>query len=152
MRWCQCRNPPLPHNAWQRGQADGARIPNLPFFYLVYRAWSHWRAISGGKHVQWLVENKLLRLSPSDALDRLYTPAAAGTEPSAREEMLLTQRQVRALSETLGIPALELELERAAWQVERALRKDHARGEQHIGQADGREARRAPAQDKEKKP
>ncbi|UKZ60270.1 uncharacterized protein TrAtP1_001552 [Trichoderma atroviride] len=39
-------------------------IPNIPFFYLVYRAWSHWRAINGGKHVQWLIQNKLIQLSP----------------------------------------------------------------------------------------
>ena len=27
---------------------DPAVVPNLPFFYLVYRAWSHWK----GKHKQ----------------------------------------------------------------------------------------------------
>lgn len=115
----------------------GARIPNLPFFYLVYRAWSHWKAVSGGKHVQWLVENKLLHLSPSAALDRLYTKAAVAEE-SGKEEMLLTQQQVRALSETLDIPALEIELERAIWQVDKAL---------HEHQAERDEARA-----KEKKP
>lgn len=25
---------------------EGARIPNLPFFYLVFRAWSHWKGES----------------------------------------------------------------------------------------------------------
>ncbi|ODA76377.1 hypothetical protein RJ55_08223 [Drechmeria coniospora] len=108
-------------------------IPNLPFFYLVYRAWSHWRAVAGGKHVQWLVENKLLRPSPSAMLDRLYAPKVTASsppaEPSGKEELLLSQEQIRDFSDTLAVPALELELERAVWQVERALKEgDQDRG------------------------
>ncbi|OAQ97878.1 hypothetical protein LLEC1_04538 [Akanthomyces lecanii] len=44
-------------------------IPNLPFFYLVYRAFSNWRAIAGGKHIQWLVANKLLIRTCTDRLE-----------------------------------------------------------------------------------
>lgn len=109
-------------------------IPNLPFFYLVFRAWSHWRAIAGGKHIQWLIEHKLLQPSPSETLDRLYgcregQPAlppvsVAGEEEGAKEEMLLTEEQARGFSETLEMPALALELERAIWQVGEAIEKD----------------------------
>ncbi|PHH88522.1 hypothetical protein CDD83_7429 [Cordyceps sp. RAO-2017] len=114
-------------------------IPNLPFFYLVYRAWSHWRAIAGGRHVQWLVENKLLLPSPSKTLDQLYGPdapgtAAAGEDPTAPETMLLTRKQVRAFSNALDLPPLEIELERAIWQVERAL------SEQRPPAGDGQES------------
>ncbi|KAI6785426.1 uncharacterized protein J7T54_007068 [Emericellopsis cladophorae] len=80
-------------------------IPNLPFFYLVYRAWSHWRAILGGKHVKWLIDKQLLQTAPSSALDTLYSD------------------QVKQFTETLGIPALTVELERAIWQVETDIRK-----------------------------
>ncbi|QPG94927.1 hypothetical protein C2857_007343 [Epichloe festucae Fl1] len=112
-------------------------IPNLPFFYLVYRAWSHWRAIAGGKHIQWLVDKKLLRPTASTALDTLYSQAStplpqtqahknpgsgSGSEP--KELLLLTQAQVRTCSEKLNLPALEIELERAIWQVEQAIEKD----------------------------
>ena len=104
------------------------RIPNLPFFYLVYRAWSHWKAISGGKHVQWLVENKLLLPSPSKVLDQLYSKAAPSpaSELAHKEQLLLTQGQVRNFSETLDVPALEIELERAIWQVEKALQEEQS--------------------------
>ncbi|EGU81445.1 hypothetical protein FOPG_05285 [Fusarium oxysporum f. sp. conglutinans race 2 54008] len=97
-------------------------IPNLPFFYLVYRAWSHGRAISGGKHLQWLLENKLLRLAPSEKLDRLYAlHAPPAEEPDNKERTLLTQKEVQTFSDTLDMPALEVELERAIWQVEQAV-------------------------------
>lgn len=98
------------------------RIPNLPFFYLVYRAWSHWRALAGGKHVQWLVDNKLLLPSPSETLNKLYKQDGPPTdEGSTAEQMLLTQKQVRNFSQTLDVPALEIELERATWQVAKAI-------------------------------
>lgn len=109
-------------------------IPNLPFFYLVFRAWSHWRAIAGGKHIQWLIDQKLLQPSPSETLDKLYgckegqqalpPTTVAGGEEGAKEKMLLTEKQARGFSETLEMPALALELERAIWQVEEAIKKD----------------------------
>ncbi|OPB38322.1 hypothetical protein A0O28_0014270 [Trichoderma guizhouense] len=101
-------------------------VPNLPFFYLVYRAWSHWRAINGGKHVQWLLQNNLLHLAPSKELDQLYTKdgQAPADEPAGKEQMLITQKQIQDFSETLDLPAVEIELERAIWQVERALGKE----------------------------
>jgi hypothetical protein len=112
-------------------------IPNLPFFYLVFRAWSHWRAIAGGKHIQWLSEHKLLQPSPSDTLDKLYgakssqasLPLIASEEEGAKEQMLLTEEQARAFSEKLQMPALALELERAIWQVGEAIQKDEKNAE-----------------------
>ena len=105
---------------------QSARIPNLPFFYLVYRAWSHWRALSGGRHVQWLVENKLVQIAPSEELDKLYeNPTrdefADGKED--KEKMLIKYADAPKISRALEIPELELELERAVWQVETALEK-----------------------------
>ncbi|KAK1256152.1 hypothetical protein MKX07_008411 [Trichoderma sp. CBMAI-0711] len=110
-------------------------VPNIPFFYLVYRAWSHWRAINGGKHIQWLLQNKLLQLAPSKELDQLYTRDGQDPdfEPSGKEQMLVTQKQIRDFSATLDLPAVEIELERAIWQVERALGKDE---EQQAQQAE----------------
>ncbi|KAL7899357.1 mitochondrial K+-H+ exchange-related domain-containing protein [Trichoderma sp. SZMC 28014] len=112
-------------------------IPNIPFFYLVYRAWSHWRAINGGKHVQWLIQNKLVQLSPSKALDQLYTKEGQAPieELSGKEEMLITQKQIRDFSETLNLPTVEIELERAIWQVERALEKGEQEQQQQTGKS-----------------
>ncbi|KAJ3479725.1 hypothetical protein NLG97_g8248 [Lecanicillium saksenae] len=101
-------------------------IPNLPFFYLVYRAFSNWRAIAGGKHIQWLIENKLLVPSPSKALDLVYaqSPAIKNEAAEAKEEMLLTHSQIRTCTDALEVPELETELDRAVWQIEEEFKKD----------------------------
>ncbi|PHH75404.1 hypothetical protein CDD82_4458 [Ophiocordyceps australis] len=112
-------------------------IPNLPFFYLVYRAWSHWRAILGGKQIRSLVDNKLVELWPSSLLDQLYqkTWSCHGDRVGAedKEEMLLTQPQVREFCETLDVAALEIELERAIWQVEKLLQDEKPSREAKAG-------------------
>lgn len=128
------------------------RIPNLPFFYLVYRAWSHWRALSGGKHIQFLLKNNLIALTPSPVVDAVYaeqkdplpsTPepttdaeaeplvkpnpssAAASQNPDG-ETMLLSQVNGTKMTQALDLPQLETELERAIWQVETAIKKRSA--------------------------
>ncbi|KAI1264224.1 mitochondrial K+-H+ exchange-related-domain-containing protein [Xylariaceae sp. FL1019] len=121
-------------------------IPNLPFFYLLYRAWSHYRAFAGGRHIQWLVSNNFLTLEPSSTLDTVYpnrlpspTPvqptskSSSGPNPSdqtekpspVEEKMLLTQASGRQLVKALDIPELEIEIERAIWQVETDIQKQH---------------------------
>jgi hypothetical protein len=47
-------------------------IPNLPFFYLAYRAFSHWRALEGAKHLSFLAKNGLFQPVESAALDAVY--------------------------------------------------------------------------------
>ncbi|KAH7328296.1 mitochondrial K+-H+ exchange-related-domain-containing protein [Stachybotrys elegans] len=101
-------------------------VPNIPFFYLVYRAWSHWRAISGGKHIRWLLDNNLVLQSPSKSLDAAYTnkSSVAELETDGPERMLITEKHIPGLARQLDIPALHIELERAVWQVEQSLKKD----------------------------
>ncbi|KAI2623490.1 mitochondrial K+-H+ exchange-related-domain-containing protein [Hypomontagnella submonticulosa] len=120
-------------------------IPNLPFFYLVYRAWSHWRALAGGKHIQFLCQRNLLSLAPSPVLDSIYSrllppdftpkepitntekansPASKSSKGAEEETMLLSQKNGRELVKVLEIPELEVEVERAIWQVETAIQKE----------------------------
>ncbi|MCJ1404290.1 hypothetical protein MMC11_007515 [Xylographa trunciseda] len=47
-------------------------LPNIPFFYLVWRAWSHWRAFSGSKHIEYLLQQGLIKSAPLGPLSRLY--------------------------------------------------------------------------------
>jgi len=122
-------------------------IPNIPFFYLVYRAWSHWRALGGGKHIQFLLQNKLLTLTPSPILDEVYArqkqPLPSSAEPTTEadadrvvghnasgspegETMLLSQANGKKMTQALDLPQLEVELERAIWQVETAIKKQSA--------------------------
>ncbi|KAK8090925.1 hypothetical protein PG994_000430 [Apiospora phragmitis] len=115
-------------------------IPNLPFFYLVYRAWSHWRAMAGGKHIQFLLSNNLLALTPSPILNKIYPSvlprSSEGAEKSTqhpstsepplaeKEAMLLSRTNEQALAKALNVPELEVEVERAMWQVQHAIQKE----------------------------
>ena len=110
-------------------------IPNIPFFYLAFRAWSHWRALAGGKHVQHLLQNSELVYRPSPILDAIYGDAKKSpfaseklAQAAAPEERLLISHPEgsKAVARAFDSPALELELERAIWQVESALNKEKA--------------------------
>ncbi|UZJ57176.1 hypothetical protein CBS101457_006496 [Exobasidium rhododendri] len=57
-------------------------VPNLPFFYLVWRAWSHWRAYSSSHYLSELIKQGRLQPTPSQDLDRILTMEA----PSASKE------------------------------------------------------------------
>ncbi|KAI9840647.1 MAG: hypothetical protein M1838_003958 [Thelocarpon superellum] len=119
-------------------------IPNLPFFYLVYRAWSHWRALSGSKHLEFLLDKNLLQSSPSLALDTIYAtknvPLLAATstahedtaradddDPTSKAEkdtILLQPSDAKLIADRLSVPELVVELERAVHQVQAALSQD----------------------------
>lgn len=116
-------------------------IPNFPFFYLAYRAWSHWRAIAGGSHLEFLRQNKLLRLAPSKDLDHIYhplnptpgkplehpltdtNPLKSESDLDEGEEVILSHDNGREIAEFLELPELRVEMERAIWQVEQARKR-----------------------------
>lgn len=117
------------------------RIPNIPFFYLVFRAWSHWRALSGSKHIEFLLDNKLIKSQPSPILNQLYStgkhpfykPVASTIQQfpsssaqsqagiSESETIILKKSDGELIAEALKVPELEMELARAVWQVEKSL-------------------------------
>lgn len=124
-------------------------IPNLPFFYLVYRAWSHYRALAGSKHIQYLLKENLIVPNPSPILDTLYSagimkatrgsitlnPREANAEPGETskllddapmepEVLLLGEGDSARIAQALEMPELRAELDRAIWQVKKALGKD----------------------------
>ncbi|CAH0048698.1 unnamed protein product, partial [Clonostachys solani] len=74
------------------------------------------------------------RDKPSETLDHLYIKDGPTINESldVKEQILLTQRQVRNFSDTLNIPELEVELERAIWQVEQALQKGEEAAKVHV--------------------
>lgn len=120
------------------------RVPNIPGFYLLFRAWSHYRAWYGAQHLQFIVENKLYTAKPSTKLDELYTrintPANSSDSPSAssivakiheriangeEDVLVLTKDGGKEIAEALGVGELGIELERAVEQVEKiVLKKD----------------------------
>jgi len=108
-------------------------IPNLPFFYLVFRAWSHWRALSGSKHIEFLLDKKLITPQPSKILDELYSSGkrpfdtrsvssrASQDSTTGEDSMVLHKSDGKRIAQALEIPELDIELDRAVWQVEKAL-------------------------------
>ncbi|KAJ5576982.1 hypothetical protein N7535_003908 [Penicillium sp. DV-2018c] len=109
-------------------------VPNIPFFYLAYRGWSHWRALNGSKHLQHLVENDLLSPISLPELEQLYAKRASNTledtfadtpysevaeniEQSREDRLLLKMSDAKKLAAMLEAPELALEAERAIIQV-----------------------------------
>ncbi|KAJ9243929.1 hypothetical protein DTO169E5_2271 [Paecilomyces variotii] len=119
-------------------------VPNIPFFYLAYRGWSHWRALSGSKHLQFLVENNLLNPIPSPEIERVYEGAVATfgaktdlektTSSTASveeieekdEKILLNLCDGKELAKILNAPELVVEVERAVTQISKKLKQEHA--------------------------
>ena len=91
------------------------------------------------------MENQLTRLSPSPALRDAYTNATLDASLESLkmevrrledkteidhsteerpEQMILPRKSGKAIAEQLEVPALEVEIERAIWQVERAAKAE----------------------------
>ncbi|KAF8157854.1 mitochondrial K+-H+ exchange-related-domain-containing protein [Crassisporium funariophilum] len=47
-------------------------IPNLPFFFCVWRSWSHYRAYRASQYLQSLLEHGIIVPEASDSLDEVY--------------------------------------------------------------------------------
>ena len=133
-----------------------ARIPNLPFFYLVWRAWSHYKALYGGKLLEHLTTHNHIKIAPSSQMDQLYaagliapnrqatrdaplpTPeqikqvaevVETQTENGKGEAMLLQQWNGKLLAEGFNLPEMEIEIERAVEQVEKAIKEKKPEGD-----------------------
>ncbi|KZT18247.1 hypothetical protein NEOLEDRAFT_195584 [Neolentinus lepideus HHB14362 ss-1] len=48
-------------------------IPNLPFFFCVWRSWHHWRALKASQYLEALLERGSIVSEPSEELDRIYS-------------------------------------------------------------------------------
>ncbi|KAF1949700.1 hypothetical protein CC80DRAFT_362516, partial [Byssothecium circinans] len=124
-------------------------IPNLPFFYLVYRAYCHWKALTGSKHLEFLLSRNLPTLNPSWELDEVYTaglmyptrkisraaprPTPEQAQDVARvveqqtnggtEDVMVLQRwNGKLIAEQFKLPDMEVEIERAVEQVENSIK------------------------------
>ncbi|KAH8725645.1 mitochondrial K+-H+ exchange-related-domain-containing protein [Phaeosphaeriaceae sp. PMI808] len=124
-------------------------VPNLPFFYVLYRAYSHWKALSGSKYLEFLLKNNLTTPTPSPELDEVYTAglmyptrqlsraAPKPTEEQAdkvagvvhqqtnneTEDVMVLQRwNGKLIAEQFQLPDMEVEIERAVEQVENSIK------------------------------
>ncbi|KAF2456083.1 mitochondrial K+-H+ exchange-related-domain-containing protein [Lineolata rhizophorae] len=157
-------------------------IPNIPFFYLVFRAYSHWKALAGSRHLEFLLNNSLIKPVPMPLLDSIFASGLAHsdrktardaplptaeesaaiarkalrgsridekgagsssnrsssvasseleTEQDAGEEIILLRRwNGKLLAERVGLPEMEVEIERAVEQVEKKIEDERKDGEQ----------------------
>ncbi|KIW96143.1 uncharacterized protein Z519_03210 [Cladophialophora bantiana CBS 173.52] len=120
-------------------------IPNFPFFYAAYRCWSHWRALKGSDHLDFIVDNRLFRPISPPEIEDLYEQVA----PDAPDFTFITRSQVldgsappeqiilpadshNLVAKITGVPELSGEVERAIWQIQRQFKRDQ---QQHEKQA-----------------
>lgn len=111
-------------------------VPNIPFFYLAYRGWSHWRALSGSKHLVFLLDKDLLEPKSLSTLEHFYSrrlihaekdpqrndsPAIVLPETEDEEKLLLQESDGRELGKILEAPELQIEVERAVVQIRHSL-------------------------------
>jgi len=77
-------------------------IPNFPFLYLAFRAYSHWRALNGSKHLEHLSGASLLSPKPLGMLDSIY---AAGliypTRDALRQAAPPTEQETKKVVEII---------------------------------------------------
>ncbi|KAF1924875.1 uncharacterized protein M421DRAFT_103439 [Didymella exigua CBS 183.55] len=123
-------------------------VPNLPFFYVLYRAWSHWKALTGSKYLAFLLKHKQPTAVSSWALDEAYTAGLmyptrqisraaprpteedadkvssvvhAQTNNESEDVMVLQRWNGKLIAEQFDLPDMEVEIERAVEQVEKAI-------------------------------
>ncbi|GAA6048745.1 hypothetical protein JCM3770_003939 [Rhodotorula araucariae] len=96
-------------------------VPNLPLFYVLWRAWSHFRAWKATQYLGSLIGSPSLRLKPSSELDDIYSIASSSkTTP----DLLLTLERVPELVKRFKLSDDEgKELERAVGQSDARLKQ-----------------------------
>lgn len=77
-------------------------IPNFPFLYLAFRAYSHWRALNGSKHLEYLSGASLLSPKPLGMLDSIYTAGLIyPTRDALRSAQPPTEQETKKVVEVI---------------------------------------------------
>jgi len=117
-------------------------IPNLPFFFCIWRSWHHFRAYKASQYLQDLLARGAISPQPDPQLDQIYSSSAPSTlnsqeaaTPETREPessdpnaMLLSTSDVPRIQHTFKLPKpFVADLNRAL--VQTSLRIDKRRDE-----------------------
>jgi hypothetical protein len=109
---------------------------------MLFRTWSHYRALNGGKYLEALLSRNLVAPTPSKEMDDMYATGlptnssrTASANPPLRqneigETMLLKRWNGKLIAETFQLPELEIEISRAVDQVE-AMVTSEVKAEEH---------------------
>lgn len=91
-----------------------------------------------------MLEKNLVKAAPSKILDELYSSGnrpfhastvelskeAQSVEHNDKEQMILHKSDGKLIAAALDLPEVEIELDRAVWQVEQAIKADVLREEE----------------------
>ncbi|GAA5982723.1 hypothetical protein JCM10908_006761 [Rhodotorula pacifica] len=102
-------------------------IPNLPLFYVLWRAWSHFRAWKASQYLSSVIGSPSLKLVASPELDKIYDPSPPppSSEPGQGPPLLLTADRVPEIVRTFGMnEEEEKELVRAVGQSEQRAKQN----------------------------
>lgn len=94
-------------------------LPNIPGFYLLFRAWSHWKAMEGGAHLQYLMTNNAIKFETNKVLNEFYKlrhKEAEGDDPLLLEH----DGHIAEVASILEAEELEDEIRRAVHQIRHA--------------------------------
>ncbi|KAG0178079.1 hypothetical protein DFQ28_000434 [Apophysomyces sp. BC1034] len=116
-------------------------IPNIPLAYNLFRLYSHYKAYKGAQHLQFLSYHSRLQYASHDVLDKVLEniPLSSASDVSFPTEVsdafkesgakpklhvlqddipgVLDLGTINKLAHELEVPALELELKRARFQI-----------------------------------
>lgn len=89
-------------------------IPNLPFFFCIWRSWHHFRAYKGSEYLQDLLTRGAIFPQSNSQLDEIYSSSAAtqrAATPETREPvsssddaMFLSASDVTRIQQTFKLP------------------------------------------------
>lgn len=71
------------------------------------------------------MQNNLVEAKPSKILDELYASGTSPFDHGGEEKMVMHHDNGKRIAEALNLPEVNIEIDRAVWQVEEALKKEH---------------------------
>ncbi|KAF7728059.1 hypothetical protein EC973_006696 [Apophysomyces ossiformis] len=116
-------------------------IPNIPLAYNLFRLYSHYKAYKGAQHLQFLSYHNRLEYTPHEKLDETFNGCSLSStsdisfpaevseafkQPGSKPRLHILQKDIpgalsletiNELAHELELPALELELKRARFQI-----------------------------------
>ncbi|KAG9292426.1 hypothetical protein G9A89_015296 [Geosiphon pyriformis] len=97
-------------------------IPNIPFFYNVFRFYSHYKAYKGAQHLHHIIKHNRLSLVPSDLLDQIYADVHLNDNP----EHVISEKKIEEIAREFKLPGLEIDVKRARHQILNEIAKEQA--------------------------
>ncbi|KAG8920151.1 hypothetical protein FRC01_000898 [Tulasnella sp. 417] len=96
-------------------------IPNIPFFFCIWRAWSHWRAYRGAKFLTELIEHRCLVPTPHPALEGFYSSVISAQSPGNPDSKSSTSANPKSPGDVVASQAVSKSVPPKPLLLSRAL-------------------------------